>query len=54
MPMENVLSADMCAAGKPEAAVYKMALEKVGADKEGAGEYLVSYISASSTSRASP
>lgn len=35
MPMENILSADMCQAGKPEAKVYKMAREKVGADLQG-------------------
>ncbi|KAL7419432.1 hypothetical protein Q5752_006270 [Cryptotrichosporon argae] len=36
MPLSNILSADMCAAGKPEPAVYKMAREKVGADEPGA------------------
>jgi 2-haloacid dehalogenase len=35
MPLDHILSADMCAAGKPEAAVYKMAREKAGSDKEG-------------------
>jgi len=35
MPMENILSADMVKAGKPEAAVYKFAREKAGADKPG-------------------
>ena len=45
MPLENILSADMVKAGKPEPEVYKFAREKAGADKEGevsifAGEYL--------------
>lgn len=41
MPMKNILSADMCQAGKPEPAVYKMAREKVGADKPGEGKLIV-------------
>jgi 2-haloacid dehalogenase len=35
MPMENILSADMCSSGKPHPSVYKMAREKAGSDKEG-------------------
>lgn len=36
MPAEMILSADEVGVGKPEAPVYKMAREKVGADLEGA------------------
>ena len=35
MPLENILSADMVKAGKPEPEVYKFAREKAGADKPG-------------------
>ena len=35
MPEDHILSADMVNAGKPEAAVYRFAREKVGADKPG-------------------
>jgi FMN phosphatase YigB (HAD superfamily) len=35
MPLENILSADMVKAGKPEPAVYKFAREKAGSDKPG-------------------
>jgi 2-haloacid dehalogenase len=35
MPIDHILSADMCAAGKPEPEVYKMARQKAGSDKEG-------------------
>lgn len=35
MPLTNILSADMCASGKPHPSVYKMAREKAGADLEG-------------------
>lgn len=36
MPLEHIYSADEVSAGKPEAAVYKMARGKVGADEKGA------------------
>lgn len=43
---DHIISADVVGKGKPEAAVYKLAREKVGADKEGevaifAGTYLI-------------
>lgn len=35
MPLENILSADMVKAGKPEPEVYKFAREKAGSDRPG-------------------
>ena len=35
MPLNNILSADMCSSGKPHPSVYKMAREKAGSDMEG-------------------
>jgi 2-haloacid dehalogenase len=35
MPIENILSADMVKAGKPEPEVYKFAREKAGSDQPG-------------------